>query len=647
MKRTILLALLVAGLAAPAAQAETGPDYISSDNVTLTASIKTVGDGVGARVVGPYLYVTTTKSLSIFDIKTDPAHPKQIGQDTMDVEFENEEVPTNGRFLGISGQIGCPDPLASNIFNTSGNGTGAGSNGTGCLTTYDVSDPANIKKIKSISGAGQHTTTCALDCTWLYGSTGAITDNRDPAKAEVVGDWKKAFPTTYFQNTCHHLREIQPGILLGSCQPIVLMSIRPEDGGTPLKPVLIASGVNSDKRFIHSGRWPNQGTDKFVLLGGETNASPQCDDTVGAFMIWDASGVRDGKGGFTRGGQFKLLSEVRPTNGTYADGHSPYNGLGCSVHWFEEHPTFKDGGLVALAEYENGERFLQITPQGKIIEQGYFLPLGGSTSAPHWNPYDPQYVYSIDYGRGIDVLKYTGSTYVPDAQGNVPAQPGTTPGTNGAKSGSRAAPCASAAGFNSVAVRRSGSGLRFISNLRQKRPYKVQLFQQSSGRTILDNRLRGTFNSRKGPFTWKGKGSLTDGYYFARFSMPLSKQLTDVRRVTLRRSKGRFSVAEDFYQRTDCGLFKSYKLSSSVFGGRSSKPLGIAYQLARGAEGVVIEVRAGAKLVKRIAGGGRQNHTYRFSIPARLVTAGRQVSVKAQIQQGSPVAAQTLYAKRL
>ena len=126
MKRFLVPVLLLAALlglssiaSAPGAVHE---DYSSSDNVTLTDRIKTVGDGVGAKIVGPYMYVTTTKSLSIYDIKTDPAHPKPVGQDTVDVEFENEEVPTNGKILGISGQIGCPDPTHSNATNTDPNG---------------------------------------------------------------------------------------------------------------------------------------------------------------------------------------------------------------------------------------------------------------------------------------------------------------------------------------------------------------------------------------------------------------------------------------------------------------------------------------------------------------------------------------------
>ena len=120
-----------------------------------------------------------------------------------------------------------------------------------------------------------------------------------------------------------------------------------------------------------------------------------------------------------------------------------------------------------------------------------------------------------------------------------------------------------------------------------------------------------------------------------------------MRRVTLRRANGRFAKARDFYQRTDCGVFKSFKLSSSVFGGRARKSLGIAYQLARGANAVDIEVRIGKKVVKRFRGGGVRNRTYRFKLGARAVKAGKTVSVHATVSQGSPVKAQTLYAKRL
>ena len=85
------------------------------------------------------------------------------------------------------------------------------------------------------------------------------------------------------------------------------------------------------------------------------------------------------------------------------------------MHWFQEHPTFKNGGLVALSEYEDGVRFLQIGKDGSITEQGFFAALGSSSSSPKWAP-SGDIVYSVDYDRGIDILRWKGEHYVPGRQ---------------------------------------------------------------------------------------------------------------------------------------------------------------------------------------------------------------------------------------
>jgi hypothetical protein len=118
-----------------------------------------------------------------------------------------------------------------------------------------------------------------------------------------------------------------------------------------------------------------------------------------AFRTWDASKWK-------RTHTFKTIDSYQLKNGTGTDGNPPVNGMGCSTHWFEESPAFKDGGVVGLAAYDHGTRFIHITPAGKIQEAGYYVPLGAETSALHW--ITDRIVYSIDYSRGIDILKYTG-----------------------------------------------------------------------------------------------------------------------------------------------------------------------------------------------------------------------------------------------
>ena len=649
-------------LAAPPAQAQnpSKPDYVSSDNLELVDRIKTVGDGVGAKLVGDHLYVTSTKSLSIFDIAKTPEKPQLIGGLTLDIEFENEEVPTNGKILGISGQIGCKDPTNANVVTDNplvGNQPTSTDEATGCLSLYDVSNPAAVKFIRSVSGAGYHTSACILDCQYFWGDDGAVTDARKPAEAKVIGNWTAALPKrdydknpntapTTFAQGCHHIREIQPGIIFGSCQPLFIFSVRPEDGGSITKPVILGEGQTKDiGRFIHSNQWPRNGTDKFALAGGETNANPECDDTenTAAFMVFDALGAIDGNGGFKRPGVLSMISEVRPKNGNYFDGNTPYNGLGCSVHWFQHHPQFRNGGAVALAEYENGTRLLQITSTGKIVEQGFFLPMGGSTSAPHWHP-NGKVIYNIDYTRGVDVLRYKGLNYVPpDEQGNVPEQPGDVPGTGGKVTPEQAKAIAEqrerqreAAGQNcsliaiNATARRSGRGLTIGAGGGK---FDAQVFQLSKGRSVIRKKRVVRYKGASGEKTWNGKTprgkAVPNGFYLVRIS-------TDgkTRQLTFERRNGRFVARSDFQTGSSCGALRGFQLRSPVFGGRKNVAASVAFRLTRPAETVRIEVMRNNKLVKRVirrkvAG----NRTYKLSIPARGLKRGaytfRIVAVRA------------------
>ena len=78
----------------------------SSDNVEFVKNLREVGDGVGATVVGNTMFVTSTTHLTIYDV-TDAENPVRTGVFTLNIEFENEEVPTNGKILGISNEAGC------------------------------------------------------------------------------------------------------------------------------------------------------------------------------------------------------------------------------------------------------------------------------------------------------------------------------------------------------------------------------------------------------------------------------------------------------------------------------------------------------------------------------------------------------------
>ncbi len=431
---TLVLTLVLAGPAAaqsplpvPAPEAPqfpdvtgmtpAGPDAVMSDNVEYLGSIKQdVGLTTGAKVIGDRMFVTSGKNISIYDI-SDPAKPKNLGGMKANVAWENEEVPTNGKVLAVASDfysIGVPECVAALAAD-------------GCVQLFDVRDPANIKQVGTIPIAN-HTAECVLDCQYFYGRAGTIIDARgvlDGKAPQVVGNWIDELKAQGVEEkSCHHIREIRPGVLLTACQPFTAISVNAADGGSPVHPKVLYTGQAA--KFVHSARWPRSGRDKFVLIGGEQNFTGRCERNNSEFSVYGAGRVLKG-----RSTQFEgPISQVPPAgNGVYADGKPVAGALGCSVHWFQEHASFRNGGLVAISEYEDGVRFLQIGKRGKITEQGYFLSLGSSSSSPKWAGKD-DVLYSIDYQRGIDILRWKGKHYVPgrkERRGRVRGTNGVTP----------------------------------------------------------------------------------------------------------------------------------------------------------------------------------------------------------------------------
>ncbi len=371
--RKLICALTLVAMASvgiPAATAGPNEGGYSSDNVEYLKHIAfEEGTATGMRVIGKYLYLTSWKTFSIYDV-SDPLNPELMSITPFGFKFENEDVSTNGRIMLFSEQ------LPQNI-----------------LHIWDVEDPENPEEIGTLPGGGGHTADCILDCKYVYASTGVISDLRKPSAPKIAGNWGKGMPAT----GSHDQKEVAPGMVLTSSRPIIYLDARKN----PTKPKLVAVG-DDDKITggVHSNQWPNNAKDDFVMFSSESNGTGRCSGSNGAFMTWDARHYKKTK-------TFTLLDIYQLSNGTYQDGSPPVNGLGCSSHWFQEHPDFKNGGIVAMGSYEHGTRFIEVAPKtGKIKEVGWFVPWGGSTSASYW--LDKKIVYAIDYTRGIDILQWNG-----------------------------------------------------------------------------------------------------------------------------------------------------------------------------------------------------------------------------------------------
>jgi hypothetical protein len=355
------------------------------------------GTSTGVTIQGKVMYQTSWKNISVYDI-SNPESPELLDTAPVGFWFENENVqvtPDGNNLFFAESLPGTPTPDGPRTV----------------LHVWDVEDKTNIQEVATLEGAGDHTTSCILKCKFLYGSDGSIVDVRNPADPKLIaandGDDKKKWTTiaTGQNYDNHDVEEVKNGFILDA----------PIDGDfhyidvrNPKKPKVVAHGVkpmdeSSDAWLFHSGDWPRNAKDNFILQQGEDNANPQCSEDNGPIQTYSTKGWQK-----TR--TFQLVDTFRVENGTYADGSPAANGLGCSAHWFEVHPTWKNGGLVAVGYYEHGTRFLSVNKKGKIKEAGYFLPFGGSTSAAYWpeTSKKTEIVYAVDYTRGIDILRWTG-----------------------------------------------------------------------------------------------------------------------------------------------------------------------------------------------------------------------------------------------
>ena len=301
---------------------------------------------------------------------------------------------------------------------------GAGRDRAACSSSTSATR-RNIKQVGTIPIAN-HTAECVLDCQYFYGRAGTIIDARgvlDGTPPKVIGNWIDELGTQGVdEQSCHHIREIRPGVLLTACQPFAVISVNAEDGGSPAHPKVLYTGEAA--KFVHSARWPREGGDKFLLTGGEENFTGRCELNNSEFSVYSAEKVLAGESTQFEG----PLAQVPPAgNGVYADGKPVAGALGCSVHWFQEHPTLprrRPRGDLRV----RGRRALPAdrAATARITEQGYFLSLGSSSSSPKWAGKD-DVLYSIDYQRGIDILRWKGEHYVPGAA----AETGRVRGTRG------------------------------------------------------------------------------------------------------------------------------------------------------------------------------------------------------------------------
>ncbi len=411
-------ALPLGSEAQSALQSGPAPGGFMSDNVTWAGYLPLESPAVSGRVVKvgekTLFYVSNMKGLTIYDV-TSPAAPVALGRLVLP-HSQNEDM------------------------DVSADGTRAIISADGCLLlcfeaqpgihVIDTSNPASPVKV-GFHEEGHHTSTCAdAACSVLYGSEGSTftisADGRTVTKASVgwrtyINSGDQAVRCAVNGDGAHDMYRDASGLISIDSTPRCIVDPRQN----PLQPVVVnKSNVPASKGLAYQHNSQRPRADQWVardpeapdyqdpvlrpgelLIGnGETNLTPRCNGSSnGPIATW---GIRN----FDQNQPMQVLKVFRPSvNGNYADGNPAVNVLGCSGHYFDERDN-----ILAAAWFEHGTRFIKVNPtNGEMQEVGFFQPVNGSTGAAYW--INDEYVYTTDYTRGVDILRFDRTAPLPPA----------------------------------------------------------------------------------------------------------------------------------------------------------------------------------------------------------------------------------------
>src|SRR5688500_14236939 len=118
----------------PAAGAGPSAGGLTSDNVEWITYVPfDFGTASGASIIGDYMYVTSWRNFSIYDVSA-PLNPVSVSDTPFGFKFENEDVDSNGEIMLFSEELPNTD-----------------------LHIWNVEDKSNPVEMSVLEGAGQHT----------------------------------------------------------------------------------------------------------------------------------------------------------------------------------------------------------------------------------------------------------------------------------------------------------------------------------------------------------------------------------------------------------------------------------------------------------------------------------------------------------
>ncbi|MCA1834572.1 MAG: LVIVD repeat-containing protein [Actinomycetota bacterium] len=435
MRRRLLLALIALLLAGSSAIASPSsrlapkvdaPDEpLSSPNVSLVAHFPDPG-ATGGRFVGKYFYMTSsgpaliapgpTGGLRIFDA-SNPELPVLVGFLPLP-HYENEDVDVAPErhlvLISMDKQSSNPSIAGAlfivDVMNPALPALRSVVQYPATVGEVDDPSPTSVTHKKYMGGPG-HIANCILQCRFAY-VTGArngtifVIDLRNVDAPAIMGTFKtpaaKANPV-FTQPAVHDVNVDPQGYvwMTGSGGTAMYAPVK-----NPLRPKLLAwvsprDNVRYDQFIHHNSLRLNKDT---VLVTEEDWEQPQCgrdedikaaDKTIigkgeqGSFQAWHIAAPK-----------LTPLGTWQTELGDYLDGGAAVT-IVCSSHWF----SFNRSKVVAVGWYNQGLRFLDVSNPRHIRQVGYWMGPMTTASAGLFVPGRGDIAYSVDYTRGLDVLK--------------------------------------------------------------------------------------------------------------------------------------------------------------------------------------------------------------------------------------------------
>ncbi len=388
-----------------------------------------------------------TNGLTVWSLK-DPANPKWIGQVTL-ADLKNGTKPDPADPTKTVPII--PDGSTMNQFWEGENMTVdsrrklafmSRDTGQKGQIIIDLKDPWNPKLINFSKNFQGHTSTCINDCRFMW-SVGGTQSAPTPGKASPVSvtDMRDALhPFVYPAPIAADVQ--RTGTNSGSTHSVDVdfngvAWVSGSNGvrgwytegehldtktgttryATPYDPISYAGGriLGNENSFMHNSyhlptALGNEKAGDVILVTNEAN-SVTCSN-AGVWIIASLKGSYDATDSPTSATRLTRLAAYRPTLSTPGIFQGQKVGTttvgDCSAHWF----TVK-GNIVALGNYEQGTRFIDMSDPTNPQQVGYFrvpasnagLPneqRSSDTAGAYWHG---KYVYIADYQRGIDIIK--------------------------------------------------------------------------------------------------------------------------------------------------------------------------------------------------------------------------------------------------